>query len=160
MTSWNKGLLGGVGLFMGSSVMFYFCWPMMQNNSINKGSIVATNVLSDKAVKDQAVVLTKDIVKDILNDDETLLLLSNLLKKLLKEDTTKQDLISLLQDVWVSEKLDTIVLNLGLRLLRDEEIKAEAKKFLLDATLNTVAEESFHKGIAESAKKSCWSLVF
>jgi hypothetical protein len=152
--NYQRGIIGGIGMFTGLGTMLYFFWPTVQNKSSN----TATNILQDEDVQKHAISLTKNITEDLLKDQKTLELLCELLLQMLQKESTRKDLINLIKSIYEDQYTQEITKKFIVDIINDKFVSDSLTNVLLVSSTETLKKEEFHKSIATAAKKSIWKI--
>lgn len=150
--AYRVGVIGGLGIFTGISLMCYFFMP-----TINKTSTkTASKVLTSQEVYEKATFLTKNITGDLLKDEATYVLLCSLLVQVLKSDAVRTEFIQMLKTITEDPFAEEIVRLYCIRILRDPEIEKELTNLLSSASQKVLAQEDFQRSAGIAMRKSLW----
>ena len=159
VASWRVGVVTGVGLITGVGGVVYIMQAPLRSDTVNQTADVASEALADVRLRQQAIVLSKEVVHNILKNEESLLLVQDLLSRLLQkpetrnslmmllrgvfddpymQESTKKFVINILSDKWIMERLHQITLDLGKDLLENEGSRAHMVEFLKNTALTTL----------------------
>jgi len=139
LASYHKGIYAGIGIFCSGSIMMYFYWPSLQKNGI----ITASNVLSDNKIKNQAILLTTDVIKS----EHTKYFVKEFIDSIYNDPDIKRKSLDFCKDL-IKELKD------------DDEIKEYLVGLLTCVSLKTLQNADTHKHIAQTFKNSAWKLFF
>lgn len=180
LSSWQRGLFTALGAAMGIGGLVYIFWVPLRSDTVHQTTIMASEALTDVHVKKQAVVLTKEIVRDVLQDESSVKLLTEVVGRLLAKKETRRSVALFLKSTfednytqeitrkfvldvvtseWVYDKLLDVLRDLVIDLLDDPKTRAVMTKFLLETTTEALRKEELHRTAGRAVRASLWSTV-
>ena len=176
-SSWQRGLFASLGACMGIGLLIYVFWTPIKNDVGAQTAIVATDALNDIKLKEQALVVSKEVVRKLLTDDSSAELVAKLVVKLLADDETriavsmflksifedyytqeisKKFVLHLVADEWVRGQLLEISKGLVHDLLKNPEVKQSLVNFLVDSTETALADRGLRKNTGKAIRSTVW----
>ena len=161
--TWQVGLFGGLGLVTAIGAILYLFWAPVRSDVTSKTTNIASDVLSDAAVKEKALEVTKAVVEGVLKDDASVDLLVDIIGRLLQQpssvqvvalylkslfedrytqEISKHFVLTVVQDPWVYDQLGDVAVSLALDLLKNETTREAMKSFLVTSAVASLKDES------------------
>lgn len=179
-SSWQKGIVTSVGACCGIGVVAFLLWQPFKEDSVHQTAVVASEALGDVKVREQAVMLSKEVVANVLRDPKSLELVVHVVAQLLQQEDTRTAVTSFIKGVFedhytkevtrkfvvdivdsrfVRDHLDLVAYDLVMNLLHDPKLKVALSKFLLEATGDALREPVLHARTASALRSTAYMTV-
>ena len=165
-------------MFVGG--LAFVLWTPFKDDTLHNSSDLAQRTLGDAKVKEQALVLSKEVVSNILRDDRSVELLVTVITRLLKQEDsklavtsfirsifedhytqeiTKKFVLKIILDPWIQEQLDRIAFDLTTNLLKDPKTKQVLVDLLIVAASEALADPKLHSSTAQAVRSTMYHTV-
>jgi len=179
VNNWRVGVVTGIGLMTGVGGVVYVMQTPLRSDTINQTADVASEALGDIRLRQQAIVLSKEVVSNILKNEESLQLVQDLLSRLLQkpetrnsvmmllrgvfddpymQESTKKFVVGILTDQWIQERLIQITRDLAKDLLKDEATRGHMVEFLKATALTTLEVPEVKERAIAKGKSVVWNV--
>ena len=179
-SSWQKGVAASLGASMFVGGLAFVLWTPFKDDTLHNSSDLAQRTLGDAKVKEQALVLSKEVVSNILRDDRSVELLVTVITRLLKQEDsklavtsfirsifedhytqeiTKKFVLKIILDPWIQEQLDRIAFDLTTNLLKDPKTKQVLVDLLIVAASEALADPKLHSSTAQAVRSTMYHTV-
>jgi len=181
LSSWRGGIFTGIGAVMGCGGVVYLLRHPLRSDTVHQTADVASEALSDIRLRQQAIVLSKEVVNNILRNDESLNLLKDLLLRLLQQEetrnglmmllhgvfedpyfqeTTKKFVVRILSDAWIMERLTQMTHELGGDLLANETTKSQMVEFLQSTAGTAIESQEVKEKAMSTGREIVWGVFW
>lgn len=179
-SNWQRGLVTSIGACMGVAAVAVLLWVPFKTDAPSRTADMASEALNDVKLKEQATVLSKQVVENVLQDQESVELLVSVIKRLLAEqesrlavtlfiqsifedrhtqEISKKFVIELVKDPWVRHELQKVAFGLVLDLLDDDRTKDVMAEFLLSSTTEALKDAKLHQETGKAFRSATYFAI-
>ena len=178
---WRGGVFTGVGVITGCGCLIFLLRTQLRSDTVHQTVDVASEALGDLRLRQQAIVLSKEVVHNILRHEESLELLKDLLYHLLQQQETKNNLMMLLRnvlddpyfqettkkfvvrilgDAWIMERLTAITQNQARDLTQNENTRAHMTEFLKLTLSSALESQELREKATSAGREIVWGVFW
>ena len=155
ITSRGKpGFFTGMGVTVGCGLILYAIRTPIRADTVNQTADVASEALSDHRLRQQAVVLSNEVVNKLLRNDEVTILVRDVLVRVLQQSETRNALMMLIHNVCDDKYFQETAKKFVIRTLNDPWIIEKINDISSTTAHNLTKNTSLQKEIADILKTS------
>ena len=159
----KPGFFSGIGITMGCGALLYAIRRPIRADTVNQTADVASEALSDHRLRQQAVMLSNEVVNKLLRNDEVAMLVRDVLIHVVQQNETRNALMMLihnvfedpyfqetvkkfvirtLNDPWIIEKVNDLASNTGHSLIQNPKLRSEVTGLLKNSAMSALDSEA------------------
>ncbi|KNH08983.1 hypothetical protein XU18_0661 [Perkinsela sp. CCAP 1560/4] len=150
----KSGFFTGLAVAFGCGATLYAIRSPIRTDTVHQTADVASQALSDHRLRQQAIVLSNEVVNKLLKNDDVVILLRDLIIRVLQQTETKNALMMLVHNVGEDPYFQETIKKLIIRTINDPWIIEKVGELSSNTARGLLQNTDLQKQLVETLKNS------